>query len=58
VTWGALAGLAWVAWQLCWTALAWRDFRRRQRSALLRAESVDKAWRKRMADKYPGTWGR
>jgi hypothetical protein len=58
VTWGGWAGLAWAAWQLCWAALAWRDFRRKERAALLRAESLEKTWRKRMADKYPGTWGR
>jgi hypothetical protein len=27
VTWGALAGLAWAAWQACWAALLWRDLR-------------------------------
>jgi hypothetical protein len=58
VIWGAWAGLTWAAWQLCWAALVWRDFRRRQRSARLRAESLEKAWHKRMADNYPGTWGR
>jgi hypothetical protein len=58
VTWGALAGLAWAAWQLFWAALVWRDFRRRERAGRKRAESLEKAWRKRMADNYPGPWGR
>jgi hypothetical protein len=58
VTWGGWAGLAWAAWQLFWAALVWRDFRRRRRAGRKLAASREKAWRKRMADKYPGPWER
>jgi hypothetical protein len=58
VTWGGWAGLAWAAWQLCWAALVWRDFRRKERAGRKLAESVEKAWHKRTDDKHPGTWRR
>jgi hypothetical protein len=58
MTWGGWASLAWAGWQLCWAALVWRDMRRREKAARLRAEALDKASRKRMANRFPWKWER